>query len=137
MEVQSVCEACGEPIVLVGEAWDHIGSIKPRHIATPRTFTIPKIAPSQRDTDFIRGFAKPQPAGWEARMWDVESLERLVNQVIDERSVRTDFYFVSDPSKLVSYGYVREVITRTDADVERLAARVAKLDRPWWRRWFR
>jgi hypothetical protein len=70
-------------------------------------------------------------------MWDVESLERLVNQVIDERSVRTDFYFVSDPSKLVSYGYVREVITRTDADVERLAARVAKLDRPWWRRWFR
>lgn len=72
-----------------------------------------------------------------AREWRVQELEEVVWRILSEHVVTSDFYFVNDPTKLATYGYVRDVIRRTDADVERLAARVAELAHPWWRRWFR
>lgn len=67
-----------------------------------------------------------------ARQWAQQAAaEWLTNRVVS-----TDHYFVNDPSKLTSYAYVREVISRTDYDVEYLRARVEKLERPWWKRWF-
>jgi hypothetical protein len=67
-----------------------------------------------------------------ARQWAQQAAaEWLTNRVVN-----TDHYFVNDPSKLTSYAYVREVISRTERDVENLRARVEKMERPWWKRWF-
>ena len=72
---------------------------------------------------------------------DVELVREMIASAIEDqlsiRIVRTNMYYVSDPGKLATYGLVNEMTTALRYEVEYLRNRVARLERPWYKRWLR
>lgn len=79
--VYALCAACNEPIVLVGEAWDHLGPNKPRHIASPVKIEAQKDAAIVTSAYFFELLAQllgdVDPAKWYS-----VTIEAVVDQPI-------------------------------------------------------
>lgn len=83
---------------------------------------------------------------------DVDAIQALINKTLDDRTVflLSRMYFGSDPQddKLVTIGHVKRMLMsegkvthdqyrQTVTSIANLHQRIADLERPWWKRWFR
>ena len=77
----NICRVCGAAIEKQGQAWDHIGPNKPRHIAWPKSKPGPKQQDNPSPNPVLIDFGKPPE--WRGRLTekDLKGVERW--QVVD------------------------------------------------------
>lgn len=66
-----------------------------------------------------------------------KQVQKMIADALEQRTVHHDHYFVNDPTRIASYGYVRQAIAPLSSEINVLERRLFRLEKPWWKRWFR
>jgi hypothetical protein len=66
-----------------------------------------------------------------------EQVQKMIADTIERRTAKTHMYFEQGPDRLITYSYHREAAQAFSHEVNSLERRVQRLERPWWKRWFR
>ena len=92
---RAICKACGERIVFVSPKWDHVGEMKPRHLAQPQAEAPPDLlAAVAAELARARSQHAPLHSAHEAYAVILEELDEVKaevwSKVIDRAKLRKE-----------------------------------------------
>ena len=64
-----------------------------------------------------------------------EQVQKMIADVLYQRAAKTHMYFEQGPDQIVTVAYHREDIGNLVFEINQLTRRLAKLEKPWWKRW--
>lgn len=73
-------------------------------------------------------------AEWIARIARQEAEKTIADHMISSDHMP---YFAPAGDRLITYSYYREMVQAFSSEINALERRLMRLERPWWRRWFR
>ena len=71
----------------------------------------------------------------EAMYPSIDQVQQMIADALYQRAAKTHMYFEQGPDQIVTVAYHREDISNLVFEIDQHTRRLAKLERPWWKRW--
>lgn len=63
------------------------------------------------------------------------TIQEMIEKTIVRRSVPKQFMYFVEGDWLITYAYHRDTVQALSHEINQLERRIARLERPWWKRW--